>query len=51
MSWGGWELLVSMRLVFGACCAYSRHERHERSNPPYYNIQLGLRVEGLGLGV
>ena len=39
MSWGGWELLVLKRLVFGACWAYSRHERHERSNPSHDNIQ------------
>ena len=35
MSWGGCKVLVLKKLVFGACCAYSLHERHERSIPPY----------------
>ena len=26
---GGWELLVLKRLVFEACCVYSRHELDE----------------------
>ena len=47
MSGGGRKLLVLKRVVFGACCAYSRHERHERSS----DRGLGFRALGLGLRV